>query len=114
MYFLLLLAGAGLACSAAIEVEKRQTGVPQYFQTTPELFAGKAESFITITPIEHSIDKPARSYTHRRACFPCTNKPSAISKDDLYPSTTLGNSGAYQRGSKRWQYLPIVSPFRKL
>lgn len=34
----ILLAAAGLASAAVIE--KRQTTVPQYFQTTPELFAG--------------------------------------------------------------------------
>ncbi|KAF2103962.1 phosphoglycerate mutase-like protein [Rhizodiscina lignyota] len=40
MYFLSILAGASLAASAAIGFDKRQSGVPQYFQTTPEVFAG--------------------------------------------------------------------------
>jgi len=34
----LILVAAGLASAAA--VEKRQTNVPQYFQTTPELYPG--------------------------------------------------------------------------
>lgn len=41
----IFLAGVGLASGAVVEVEKRQTSsVPDYFQTTPELFPGPTQT----------------------------------------------------------------------
>lgn len=67
MYFISILAGASLAASAAIELEKRPSGVPDYFQTTPELYAGEQRSLCL--PLMILISLLLRPYADRHTCY---------------------------------------------